>query len=109
MSLAIADKVVADKVVIAMIDDAIHERGEGASVAEGVLLDGVENFGKGGLELILAVDVGVAELVDVFGEVAKEEDVVLADFAGDFNLSSVSLVDQLSVLPHSHSLRHMYQ
>jgi hypothetical protein len=30
--------------------------------------------------------VGVAEVLDVFGEVAKEEDVVLADFARDFDL-----------------------
>jgi hypothetical protein len=28
----------------------------------------------------------VAEVFDVFSEVTKEEDVVLADFAGDFNL-----------------------
>jgi hypothetical protein len=30
--------------------------------------------------------VSVAEIFDIFGEVAKEEDVVLANFTGDFNL-----------------------
>jgi hypothetical protein len=34
--------------------------------------------------------VGVAELFDVLGEVAEEEDVVLADFAGDFDLVKIS-------------------
>jgi hypothetical protein len=30
--------------------------------------------------------VGVAQVLDVFGEVTEEEDVLLADFAGDFDL-----------------------
>ena len=33
----------------------------------------------------------MAELLDVFGQVAEEENVVLADFTGDFNLD-VSLM-----------------
>lgn len=33
---------------------------------------------------------GVAEVFDVFGEVAEEEDVVLANLAGDFNLVKIS-------------------
>jgi len=28
----------------------------------------------------------MAEIFDIFGEVAEEEDVVLSDFTGDFNL-----------------------
>jgi hypothetical protein len=40
------------------------------------------------VQLVVAVHVGVAELVDVFAQVAEEEDVVLADLAGDFDLSS---------------------
>jgi hypothetical protein len=34
--------------------------------------------------------VGVPKLLDIFGQVAKEENVTLADFASDFNLKSVS-------------------
>jgi hypothetical protein len=30
--------------------------------------------------------VSVTEILDVFGEIAEEEDVLFADFAGDFDL-----------------------
>jgi hypothetical protein len=36
------------------------------------------------------VEVGVAQVFDVFSEVTEEENVLLADFAGDFDLSDVS-------------------
>jgi hypothetical protein len=36
--------------------------------------------------VLLAVDVRVSQLLDLLGEIAKEEDVLLADLAGDFDL-----------------------
>jgi hypothetical protein len=33
-----------------------------------------------------AIEVSVAEFLDIFGEVAKEEDVVLADLTSNFDL-----------------------
>jgi hypothetical protein len=33
-----------------------------------------------------AISMSVAEIFDIFGEVAKEEDIVLSDFSSDFNL-----------------------
>lgn len=38
----------------------------------------------------------VAEVFDVFGEVAKEEDIGFADFAGDFDLLEVSQCSELA-------------
>jgi hypothetical protein len=35
---------------------------------------------------VRAVSVRVTKVFDVFGEVAKEEDVVFSDFTSDFNL-----------------------
>lgn len=74
-----------------MLDDAVEEGGEGARVAEGARVDGIEDLGEGRLQLVVVVEVGMAEVFDVFGEVAEEEDVLLADLAGDFDLGSVSL------------------
>ena len=69
-----------------MVDDGVAEGGEAAGVAKGVGFDGGEDLGEGGVEGEGAVVVGVAEVFDVFGQVAEEEDVGFADFAGDFDL-----------------------
>lgn len=87
LRLAVRGKVIGHQVVIAVLDDAVDEGGEGAGVAKRSLLDLVEDFGERFVELVVAVNMSVAEIVDVFGEVAEEEDVLLADLAGDFDLS----------------------
>jgi hypothetical protein len=47
---------------------------------------------------VLAVVVCVAKILNILGEVAKEEDVVLANLAGDFDLiSSVCLSNRVYV------------
>lgn len=69
-----------------MFGNRITQCGEAARVAEGVGFDGVEDAGEIGIEGEIAVGVGVAEVFDVFGEVAEEEDVVGGDFAGYFDL-----------------------
>jgi hypothetical protein len=40
----------------------------------------------------------VAKVLDVFGEIAEEEDVLLADFAGDFDLSVLELLGWKQVI-----------
>ena len=90
LRLAIRCKVVADKVIVAVIDDGVAEGGEAVGFAEGVGFDCVEDFGEVGVEGEGAVVVGVAEVFDVFGEVAEEENVGFADFAGDFDLWDIS-------------------
>jgi len=89
MGLDIAIEIIRDEVIIALVDDGVAEGGEPAGVAELAALDGVEDFDEVGVELDVAVGVGVTEVFDVFGEVAEEEDVGFADFAGDFDLWDV--------------------
>jgi hypothetical protein len=73
-----------------VLHDAVEERGEGTCVAKGAGMDGVENGGKGWVELVVLVEMRMAEVVDIFGEVAKEEDILLSDFTGDFNLTNLA-------------------
>ena len=86
MRLDIAVEVVADEIVVAVIADGADEGGELVRVAESVRLDGVEDFDQVRVHGVTAVVVRVPEVFHVFGKVAEEEDVVFADFAGDFDL-----------------------
>lgn len=70
-----------------MINDAVKKRRKRARIAEGTRVDAVKHGSESRVELVFLVEVSVAELIDIFGEVAEEEDVVLADFARDFDLS----------------------
>ena len=86
MRLNIRIEIVGHEVIIPMIGDRIAQRGKAARVAKGVGFDGVEDASEVRVEGEGAVGVGVAEVFDVFGEVAEEEDVVRGDFAGYFDL-----------------------
>ena len=69
-----------------MVNDAVEKSREAVCVAEHAVVDDVEDCGKLGIELVVGVEVGVAELFDVLCEVAEEEDILVADFASDLNL-----------------------
>ena len=86
LCLVVAVEVVRDEVVITMLFDGTDESRESTCVTESAFLDFLEHFGEIGVEGVRTVGVRVAEVFDVFSEITKEEDVVLADFAGDFNL-----------------------
>lgn len=88
LGLDVRGEVVRDEVVVAVVDDAVDERAEAARVAEGAGLDRLEHGRQLRVKLVASVKVGVAQLVDVLGKVAEEEDVVLANLAGDFDLSN---------------------
>lgn len=66
-----------------MIDDTVDQCGELSRVAEVAVLDGVEDAHEFRVELEVTVEVRVPQVLDVFGQVAEEEDVFFADFAGD--------------------------
>lgn len=91
MGIEITLKIVRDEVIVAVVDDRIHEGGELGRVAEGSRADRVEDAGELGVELKVAVEVVVAEVVGVFGQVAEEEDVVFAYFAGDCEEKEISI------------------
>lgn len=69
-----------------MLFDSGRKGREVSLVAEGVRLDGVEDALQLRVQLEVAVEVTMAEVLDVFGKVAEEEDVLLADFTRDFDL-----------------------
>jgi hypothetical protein len=81
-------EIIRDEVVIAMLFDSGDESRESACVTKSTFLDFIKDLGEIRVEDMWTVGVGVAEIFDVFGEIAEEEDVVLADFACDFNLLS---------------------
>lgn len=74
-----------------MLNNAVEQRAEGSSVAEAPLVDLVEDLSELGLKLVVVVEMPVAQIVDILREVAKEENVLLADFARNFDLQNVRL------------------
>lgn len=79
-------KVVRDKVIIPMVFYSLDQRGKVVGRPEGVGADVIEDGSEVGVQGGRGVGVCVAQVFDVFGEVAEEEDVLLADFAGYFDL-----------------------
>lgn len=90
MRLNVAIEVIGNQVVVAMVHDAIDESAECICVTEHAVLDGVEHILKVGVELELGVEVGVAEILDIFREVAKQEDVLLANLSCDLDVRPVA-------------------
>lgn len=69
-----------------MFDNAVQQGAEAVCVAKCALVDRIEDGGELWVKRVLLVEMGVTQVLDVFGEVAEEENVLLADFAGDFDL-----------------------
>ena len=86
LRLHIAIEIIANKIIVAVVSDAIAQSRETVRIAEGVRFDGVEDFSKVRVEGEAAVCVGVAQVLDVFGEVAEEEDIGFTDFTSYFDL-----------------------
>jgi hypothetical protein len=87
LRLAVAIEVIGDEVVVSVMHNGVCECGESTGVAEHAALDGLEYFLEFFVELVVAVDVGMAEFIDIFGEVSEEEDVVLTNFTSYFDLA----------------------
>lgn len=83
-----------------MIDNGVDEGAELSGVAEGAVADGVEDTLELGVELEAAVEVVVAEIFDIFGQVAKEEDVIFADFPRDLNICAVACSYNQTTIEH---------
>ena len=69
-----------------MVDDTVEESGELIGITERALVDAVEDCGELGVELVMRVQMCVSEVLNVLGEVAEEEDILLTDLAGDLDL-----------------------
>jgi hypothetical protein len=94
-------EIVRDEVIVSLFGDGVDEGVEDVWVVAAVAFvtgwgvefageDGGEDFGEVWVDGFLgggvAVEVFVAEVFDVFGEVSEEKDVLFADFAGYFDL-----------------------
>lgn len=79
-------KVVRHQIVIPMLLHRRDQRGEMVRGPKGIRADEVEDRFEVCVQGVRSVGVCVAQVFDVFGEVAEEEDVLLADFAGYFDL-----------------------
>lgn len=86
MCLNVAVEVVRDKVVVAMVADSRDHGQEVVGLAECAALNSFEDLGKVRVDGVRAVCVRVAKILNILGEIAKEENVVLANLTGDLNL-----------------------
>ena len=86
LGLDIAVKVVADQIIVAVVGDGVDQGRELVLVAEAAAANGVKDLGQVRVDVEMAIVVRVAEVLDVFGQVAEEENVGVTDFAGDFDL-----------------------
>ena len=87
MGLDVAVKIIADKVIITLINDRVAEWCESVNVPKSARLDRIKDFLEVWVELKVPIVMRVAKVVHIFCEVAKEENVGFANFASDFDLS----------------------
>lgn len=85
MCLHVALEVVRHQVVVSVLGDAVDKGTELTRIAKHALTNDAEDTGELRVELEARVGVGVAQVLDVLGEVAEEEDVVFADLSSSTN------------------------
>lgn len=108
LRLDVAVEVIRDQVVIAVVFDGPSQRAEGARISEHAIFDCLKHPRQIWVECVLAVVVRMSQVLDVLGEVAEEENIILPDLAGDFNL--VKSVDVFHVgNRNSHLPRRTFQ
>ena len=109
--LDVTVKVVRDEVIVSMVDNAINEGRKLSSITKHAITNGVEYCSKIRIELELRVEVGVSEILDVFSEVAEEEDILFTDFTGDLDLNDISMSEGVKKLPKDdlHLLHRKYR
>jgi hypothetical protein len=86
----VALEIIRDEIVIAMFYNAVDQSTELTSIAECTIADGVEDPFQLRIDLEAAVEVSVTKILDVFGEVAEEEDIILADLSCNFDVGAVT-------------------
>lgn len=71
-----------------MLDNAVQESREALSIAKFTRMDCIKHIGKVWVEVVLRVNVRMAEVFDVFRKVTEKEYVLFANLARYFNLPS---------------------
>lgn len=91
LRLHVRSKVVGDQVVVAVLDNTVEQRAECSSIAETTFVDLVKHLGELRLELVVLVQMCVAQVLDILCEVTEEKNVLLANLACNLDLSTVRL------------------
>lgn len=67
LRLAVRPEIVRHQIVITVLDNGVDERGERGLVTKHALVDSIEYFLQLGIELVITVVVGVAQVFNIFG------------------------------------------
>jgi len=87
LCLAVTVEVIRNKVVVTMVGDCLDDSIKVIRFTECTITDGLEDTLELGVNFkTRAILVSVTQVLNILGQITKEEDVVLADFASDFNL-----------------------
>ena len=79
-------EIIRDKIIVPMVGNGAAQGTESVGVAKRVGFDGVEDFGKVGVQRKGAEVVGVTKVLNILGEIAEKEDVRVANFTRYLNL-----------------------
>lgn len=79
-----------------MIADSINHGVEVIGLAKHAALDGLEDLGQVRVDCVLSIGMAVPQILNIFGQCAEEEDILLADLASDLNLSRSKQMENLS-------------
>lgn len=79
-------EIVRDKIVVSVLLNGRSQCGKVGFVAEQTVFDCLEDLLQLWIELEVAIEMTMSELFYVFGEVTEEENVLLSNLSGDFNL-----------------------
>lgn len=87
VGLDVAVEVIRYEVVITMVTNSRDHSSKIIGRAECAFLDSFEHLGQVRVHSVGAVRMRMAEILNIFGEIAEEEYIVLANFTGNFNLT----------------------
>jgi len=89
MSLEVRLEVIRDTVMVLAIGDTVQKRVEGFGVSEDSLSDSIHSLLKRLRQAEVTIVMLVSELVDGIGSVSEEEDLIVSNFFGNFDGSTV--------------------
>ena len=102
-------EVIRDEVVIAVLNNCIDKSRECPFVAESALLDGFKDFGQCWVDLVLAIEVVVTEILNIFSKVSKKENVLVACLPSDFDLRMCQYISFREADENSHLHHRKFQ
>lgn len=93
MSLAVAVEIVADQVVVTMILNSTDQGTESTLIAESTILDAVEDLDKLRVDAVVAIEMGMSEILNILREVTEEENILFANLTSDLDVGTVESTD----------------